>query len=372
MYVRGLWPSVSHRPGEGWSTPPDAARVLSTARRCARPGPRQGRDPVGVERIRRRQLASELAEHQDGVASRSQLAALGISRHEVRSEVDGGRWRRHGRQTISVHTGPLTTLARCWAAIFETGTAIAAIDGVTSLQHAGLTGYVDDSLHVSAVHNHNTERLPGVRIHKVIRRVAGELIETGLPRTRPEVAAIRAAHWATSDRQAALILLMTVQQRLTTPMRLAAAQRLVRGRTRRAFIRAVVRDIAFGVQSLGELDFARLCRPAVCRALPAGGATDPGWAHLPRCRVGRVRPRRRDRRGAAPCGARRHEATTFARTTSCWRETACCASTSSGCVWRPTASWTRWPADLRAPRRLSPCPLAPSPGRCICAGSGPR
>ena len=67
--------------------------------------------------------------------------------------------------------------------------------------------------------------------------------------------AIRAAHWATSNRQAALILLMTVQQRLTTPRRLAAAQRLVRGRTRRAFIRAVVRDIAFGVQSLGELDF---------------------------------------------------------------------------------------------------------------------
>jgi very-short-patch-repair endonuclease len=58
---------------------------------------------------------------------------------------------------------------------------------------------------------------------------------------------------------------MTVQQRLTTPMRLAAAQRLVRGRTRRSFIRAVVRDIAFGVQSLGELDFARLCR---ARGLP--------------------------------------------------------------------------------------------------------
>ena len=184
----------------------------------------------------------------------------------------------------------MTTLARCWAAVFETGRAIAAVDGVTSLQHAGLTGYLDDGVHVSAVHNHNTERLPGVRIHKVIRRVSGELVELGLPRTRPEVAAIRAAHWATSDRQAALILLMTVQQRLTTPMRLAAAQRLVRGRTRRAFIRAVVRDIAFGVQSLGELDFARLCRarglPEPCRQVVA---TDPGRADLPRCRVGRAR-----------------------------------------------------------------------------------
>ncbi|EWT00348.1 hypothetical protein N865_16265 [Intrasporangium oryzae NRRL B-24470] len=205
-------------------------------------------------------MANEAAADQGGVVSRAQLTALGITRHDIRSEVAGGRWRCPGRQTVAVHTGPLTSPSLCWTAIFETGVQIAALDGVTALQHAGLRGYVDDEIHLSAVHNHNTEPLSGVRIHKVIRRVAGELVEAGIPRTRPEVAAVRAAHWAASDRQAALILLMAVQQRLTTPRRLAAAQRLVRGRTRRAFIRAVVRDIAFGVQSLGELDFARLCR----------------------------------------------------------------------------------------------------------------
>ncbi len=210
--------------------------------------------------------------------SRAQLAALGISRHDVRCEVEGGRWIVHRRQTVAVHTGPLDALARRWAAVFETGIDIAAIDGVTALQHAGLTGYSDDAVHVSAHHHHNTSVLPGARVHKVIRRVPGELVGVGLPRTRPEVAAIRAAHWAVSDRQAALVLLMTVQQRLTTPSRLAGAQRLVRGRTRRAFIKAVVRDIAFGVQSLGELDFGRMCRARglpepsrqVVRQLPSG------------------------------------------------------------------------------------------------------
>ena len=218
--------------------------------------------------------------------SRAQLAALGISRHDIRSEVDGGRWIAHRRQTVSVHTGPLDVVARRWAAVFETGIGIAAIDGVTALQHAGLSGYSDADIHVSALHHHNTVALPGARVHKVIRRVPGELVGTGLPRARPEVAAIRAAHWAASDRQAALVLLMTVQQRLTTPRRLAAAQRLVRGRTRRAFIRAVVRDIAFGVQSLGELDFGRLCRARglpepsrqVVRQLPSGRVyLDVAW-----------------------------------------------------------------------------------------------
>lgn len=166
----------------------------------------------------------------------------------------------HGRQTVALTVAPLSEAARRWSAIWETGLAITAIDGVTALQHAGLKHYDDEIVHVSAVHNHHTRRLPGVHVHKVIRRVRGEIVPAGIPRVRPEVAAIRAAHWARSDRQAALILLMTVQQRLTTPLRLAAAQRLVRGRTRRAFVKAVVRDIAFGVQSLGELDFARLCR----------------------------------------------------------------------------------------------------------------
>jgi very-short-patch-repair endonuclease len=99
----------------------------------------------------------------------------------------------------------------------------------------------------------------------VIRRLDDELVPVGIPRTRPEVAAVRAAGWAVSDRQAALLLLMPVQQKLTTPAALHAAVGRCLGRRRRAFIKAVVRDVGHGVESLGELDFARLCR---ARGLP--------------------------------------------------------------------------------------------------------
>jgi very-short-patch-repair endonuclease len=210
-------------------------------------------------------LARGLAEGQGGVASRRQLYAAGLSEIHVRRAVESGRWQLHGRQTVAVHTAPLEVVARRWRAVWEVGETIAALDGATALQAAGLRGYDDDRIHVSAVHNHNTSAIGGVTIHKVIRRVPGEVATVGVPRVCPEVAAVRAAHWAVSNRQAALLLLMTVQQKLTTPSRLAAAQRSARGRTRRAFVRQVVRDIAFGVESLGELDFALLCRQ---RGLP--------------------------------------------------------------------------------------------------------
>jgi very-short-patch-repair endonuclease len=104
-----------------------------------------------------------------------------------------------------------------------------------------------------------------VRIHKVIRRQPAEVLAAGIPRVRPAVAAIRAAGWAVSDQQAALLLVMPIQQGLVMPGHLVEACGLVLGRRRRSFIKGVVGDICLGVQALGELDFARMCRS---RGLP--------------------------------------------------------------------------------------------------------
>jgi hypothetical protein len=53
-----------------------------------------------------------------------------------------------------------------------------------------------------------------------------------------------------------------VQQRLTEPERLAEAAERIRRHPRRRLITAVVDDLAQGAESLGELDFAGLCRRA--------------------------------------------------------------------------------------------------------------
>lgn len=205
------------------------------------------------------------AEDHDGVLSRALLRAIGVDDRMIRREVARGRWALAGRQTVALHTGGLSDLAHRWRAVWEVGVQVAALDGVSSLQAAGLTGFTDDRLHVSVRHTTNVEPVEGVTQHKVIRRVPDELVRAGVPRTRPAVAAIRAAHWAVSDRQAALVLVMPVQQRLVRGDQLIAAQGVVRGRTRRRLIRLLVADIADGAHSLGELDFVHACR---LRGLP--------------------------------------------------------------------------------------------------------
>jgi len=82
----------------------------------------------------------------------------------------------------------------------------------------------------------------------------------GVPRLRPEAAVVHAAQWARSDRQAALLICPVVQQRLVRPDRLLAHWLTVRRSPRRGFLHSVIRDVCDGVHSLGELDFARLCR----------------------------------------------------------------------------------------------------------------
>jgi hypothetical protein len=216
----------------------------------------------------------------DGVMSRAELRGHGWDRDAVARQVGAGRWALHGNQTVALHTWVLGTEADRWRAIWEVGHKVAAVDGVTALQVAGMKGFTDEVIHVSVRHNHNLVVPAGVRVHKVIRRVDREVIPAGLPRTRPAVAAIRAAHWAVSARQAALLLVMPVQQRLVTGDDLVRGASTVRGRTRRAFIRTVVADIAHGAQSLGELDFAKLCR---ARGLPE--PTRQAVRTLPGCRA---------------------------------------------------------------------------------------
>ncbi|HYH73358.1 MAG TPA: hypothetical protein VD764_09065 [Nocardioides sp.] len=216
-------------------------------------------EPPARARRERRRAAAEVAAGFDGVLTLERLRALGYDHAAVTREVDNDRWMRLGTHTVALHTGAVGPEAQRWRAVWEVAEDVALVDGISALQSAGLTGYTEDVVHVSVPRGAQCPDVDGVRIHRVTRR-PGEAVGTGLPRARVEVAALRGAAWARSDRQAALVLCLAVQQRLTTGRRLLDALHIVRNRGRRPFVRQVLRDVADGAQSLGELDFAAMCR----------------------------------------------------------------------------------------------------------------
>ncbi len=191
--------------------------------------------------------------------SRRQVYALGLSRGEVRANVRADRWARAGRHSICVHRGPLSQEARHWVAVFEAGPR-AYLDGGSALVAAGLKSFTMEKIRVSVPRGARVFRVPGVDIRQTRRWDETDIVAGGLRRSRVEVAAVRAALWARSNREAGLVLTMVVQQELTTAEKIGVEMLRVRRDKRRSFIHAVLLDLLGGVRSLGELDVARECR----------------------------------------------------------------------------------------------------------------
>lgn len=212
-----------------------------------------------------KQVAEKLARSQGGVISRRQLLRLGVTRWQTRQQLRARRWNAHHRQTIAVHTGPLQAHALHWSAIFESGDR-GVLDGVSALVAAGLKGFDTKAIRVSLPRGARVFRLPGVDMRQTRRLKPADVAKGGIPRVRPAIAAVRAALWARTDREAALLITMTVQQRIATAEEIGEALLQVRRARRRRFIERVVLDAMGGSQSLGELDLVRGCRR---RGLPA-------------------------------------------------------------------------------------------------------
>jgi hypothetical protein len=132
------------------------------------------------------------------------------------------------------------------------------LDGVSALIAAGMTGFTTDAVHVSLSTSSAFYPLPRVVPHWPTRRIRQP--GGGLPRTVPELATLHAATWAVSDRQAALLVAMPVQQRLVNAPRLLELWRTVRRSDRRELLDGIIGDVCDGAHSLGELDVAGLCR----------------------------------------------------------------------------------------------------------------
>lgn len=210
-----------------------------------------------IETRRRHELATRLAAPHDGVVTYAMLHRAGLTRGQVRSAIEGGLWHPAGKHTVSITSDAPTGRGLWWRALWESG-ASAVLDGVTSLFAWGLKNWNEELLDVTVAHNRRVRAIAGVRHHQV--RDIGDFVEIGLRRTRADLAVVRAAQWASTDRQAATIVAMAVQQRLVHPTAVLARWERTGYAHRRSVLDGVIADVCNGAQSLSELDFAALCR----------------------------------------------------------------------------------------------------------------
>lgn len=203
----------------------------------------------------RTRAVTKLADSQGGVVSRRQLYALGVTRWELRAHLRAERWQRIGDQSVAIHTGQLSPQGHLWAAVFQGGPR-AQLDGAAALVASGLERFELDRIRVSVPRGARVRRSASYDIRQTRRWRADDRAPAGIPRTRVPVAAIRASLWARTDKQAAYLLSLTVQQGLATPDQLGTEALRIRRDKRRIFVCAVVNDLLDGARSLGELDIA--------------------------------------------------------------------------------------------------------------------
>ena len=212
--------------------------------------------------------ANAVADAQGGVISRRQLYRLGVTRYEVRGQVRADRWQLACDQVIALHNGDITESGHRWAAVIGAGPR-AQLDGVASLVEAGLERVDYHRIRVSVpkgarVRARRTERYDIRETRRWSRedRHPGP----GIPRTKPSIAVVRAAIWARTDREAAYLLTVVVQQGVAHPNDIALELLRIKRHRRRLFVHAVINDLLDGARALGELEVARELRR---RGLPA-------------------------------------------------------------------------------------------------------
>lgn len=207
-----------------------------------------------------------VAAQQGGLLTRSQLRTLGVDRWAVRHRVATQRWVAHTPTVIGTTTGELSRTQLLWLGVLHGGSD-ALVGDLSAAEAAGLRNWHRDDVTILVPHGTFVgSGYPGVVFVRTRRPLADWRRRAGgLPMCRLEPATLRFASTQRNPRVAEGVLAAVVQQRLTSPERLAEwvdRMRPLRGADR--FRRALI-EIAGGAQSTAELDVRRMCRASGLR-----------------------------------------------------------------------------------------------------------
>ncbi|MBB5790604.1 type IV toxin-antitoxin system AbiEi family antitoxin domain-containing protein [Jiangella mangrovi] len=210
----------------------------------------------------------DLIAGQDGVVSRAQALASGLTEDALTWLLRSGRWRRVHAGVYATFTGPLPFAAQVWAAILRAGRGAVASHRTA----AYLDGLCDDpgpTVHVTApAERHVRGKVDGVRVHYAHRLALTRHPAKTPPRTRVEDTVLDLVDTASHPREAEGWVTAACQRRATTPERLADALARRKKIRWRAMVEAMLTDVAEGAQS--PLELRHLRRVERAHGLPTG------------------------------------------------------------------------------------------------------
>ena len=207
------------------------------------------------------------AECQDGVISRAQALALGLTRNTIAWRLERGLWQRMLPGVYATFSGEPGRRCRLWAVTLQAGPG-SALSHHTAAELWGLTSEPSAAVHITAPRGSPVARLPGVVLHYSGRVLAARHPVLTPSRTRIEETVLDLAQAAVTLDEALAWIFRSCAGRRTTPEHLAQAMRL-RPRLRwRAELSRALGEAISGVHSLLEHRyFTGVERP---HGLPAG------------------------------------------------------------------------------------------------------
>ncbi len=205
---------------------------------------------------------------------RTDQALRYLTEGELRWLLRSKRWQRRCPRVLVTHSGPPSHEQEVWAAVLHCGKG-AVLAGATAAALDGLRGYEAEAVHVAIPHGARPGQWPAPTAvgsppgssHLAVtesRLLGPEFVHpTRAPRrTRLERSLLDIAATAATAERTCAVLAAGVQQRLTTPDRLASMLDLLPRLRKRALLTETITDVAGGAHSVPEREFLRIVRNA--------------------------------------------------------------------------------------------------------------
>ncbi|SEE93118.1 type IV toxin-antitoxin system AbiEi family antitoxin domain-containing protein [Jiangella alba] len=221
----------------------------------------------------------ELADEQDGLLTRQQVLAHGLSRSAIRHALGaGGRWQRVLLGVYATFTGPTQNRHRVRAALLHAGPE-AVVTGAVACRGYGMR-YVPAASEVMLLVPPHVRRahVPIATIHRV-RSVPAARVVRGVPCAPPERSALDAVRGSDRLRDTRATLCEVVQRGLSTPSRLVAEYDRIDPRGL-SLARRAIDDVRAGCRSAPECELRDLIGGSRLLGEPAWNVPLPDTADI--------------------------------------------------------------------------------------------